>query len=43
VLKDLLERGVVAYTIPEKPQSRLQKYRLTDTGRSLLAKGETGR
>jgi predicted transcriptional regulator len=25
------------YTIPDKPQSRLQKYRLTDKGRQLVA------
>lgn len=24
------------FTIPEKPNSRLQKYRLTDKGRSFL-------
>ena len=29
VLKELLEEGVVSYTIPEKPISRLQKYMLT--------------
>jgi hypothetical protein len=28
VLKSLLDEGVVAYTIPEKPRSRAQKYRL---------------
>ena len=25
----LLKNGLIAYTLPEKPQSRLQKYRLT--------------
>ena len=29
ILKDLLGRGLIEYTVPEKPGSRLQKYRLT--------------
>jgi ATP-dependent DNA helicase RecG len=33
----LLNKGFVAYTIPEKPNSRLQKYRLMDKGRRLLS------
>ena len=28
VMKELLAEGVVAYSIPEKPTSRLQKYKL---------------
>lgn len=32
-----LERGLVEMTLPEKPSSRLQQYRLTDTGKSRLA------
>lgn len=35
-LPDLREAGLLQYTIPEKPNSRLQKYRLTDKGRALL-------
>jgi ATP-dependent DNA helicase RecG len=37
-MKDLLEQGCIAYTIPDKPTSRLQKYRLTDEGRAWLKK-----
>lgn len=31
-----LSLGLIQYTIPEKPNSRLQKYRLTAKGRALL-------
>ena len=37
-VKDLLARRLVEYTIPEKPNSRLQKYRLTDKGRVRMKK-----
>ena len=37
-IKSLLADCCVEYTIPEKPQSRLQKYRLTAKGRELLAR-----
>ncbi len=33
-MKSLLEQGCIAYTIPDKPNSRLQKYRLTEEGRA---------
>ena len=33
--------GVIAMTIPDKPQSRLQRYRLTPQGRALLATLQT--
>jgi predicted HTH transcriptional regulator len=36
-MRDLLTESLVERTIPEKPQSRLQKYRLTDKGRAVLA------
>jgi ATP-dependent DNA helicase RecG len=35
-IKELLDRKFVEYTIPDKPNSRLQKYRLTNAGKRLL-------
>ena len=29
----LLARGLIEMTVPDKPKSRLQRYRLTDSGR----------
>ena len=37
-LKDLIERELIEYTIPEKPRSRLQKYRITGKGMNELKK-----
>ena len=37
-LKPALAEGLIEMTIPEKPNSRLQKYELTDKGRSWLKK-----
>ena len=37
VISLLLEERQVAYTLPEKPQSRLQKYRLTDKGKATIS------
>lgn len=36
-LKPALADGLLEMTIPDKPNSRLQKYRLTDKGRQWLA------
>lgn len=36
-LKPALDDGLIEMAIPDKPNSRLQKYRLTDKGRQWLA------
>jgi ATP-dependent DNA helicase RecG len=46
VIRVLLGDQTIEYTIPEKPNSRMQKYRLTEKGKALLkgtkAKEEKG-
>jgi ATP-dependent DNA helicase RecG len=37
VIRNLIDDELIDRTIPDKPQSRLQKYRLTDKGRAVLA------
>ena len=36
VIRDLLNDGRIAYTIPDKPNSRLQRYRITPAGQAAL-------
>jgi ATP-dependent DNA helicase RecG len=43
VVRALLADGLLEMTIPDKPKSRNQKYRLTDRGRSYLAQQESHR
>jgi DNA-binding PadR family transcriptional regulator len=35
-----LEAELIEYTIPEKPNSRLQKYRLTDKGKEWVEQNQ---
>jgi ATP-dependent DNA helicase RecG len=41
-IREMVAAGLIAQTIPDKPTSRLQKYRLTEKGRNFLRKDETG-
>lgn len=36
VVRDIVDQGLAEYTIPGKPRSRLQKYRLTPAGKKAL-------
>ena len=40
ILKPLIDTGWLEMTIPDKPTSSKQKYRLTDKGRDILAELE---
>jgi len=35
-IKPLIDYGIIELTVPDKPNSRLQKYRLTEKGRKLI-------
>jgi ATP-dependent DNA helicase RecG len=39
VLQPLLDAGLVAMTLPDKPNSRLQKYRITEKGKRMKDEG----
>jgi predicted transcriptional regulator len=41
VLTPLIDAGLVEMTIPDKPRSSKQKYRLTAKGRQVVASLET--
>ena len=43
VVRSLLADGLIEYTVPDKPQSRLQKYRLTTKGGAGVANAKTAR
>jgi predicted HTH transcriptional regulator len=43
IIRELMGQGLIEYTLPDKPNSRLQKYRLTDNGRQELQNGTGGR
>ncbi len=42
VVRLLIADRRIEYTLPDKPRSRLQKYRLTDKGRAAIASLKPG-
>jgi ATP-dependent DNA helicase RecG len=41
VVRQLLGAGLIEYSLPDKPNSRLQKYRLTPAGQAHLNQQNT--
>ena len=41
VLKPLMQAGLIEMTVPDRPRSSNQKYRITERGRALLAGRDT--
>jgi len=42
-VEPLISDGFIEMTVPDKPSSKLQKYRLTDTGKGLVASENRGK
>ena len=40
-IEPLLDAGLIEMTVPDKPNSRLQKYRLTDSGKAAIECGKS--
>ena len=38
-LQPAVAQGLLEMTVPDRPRSRLQKYRLTERGKTALARG----
>ena len=43
VVRQILAEGMIEYTVPDKPRSRLQKYRVTAKGMAAVARLKHGR
>ncbi|ABN57040.1 hypothetical protein Memar_1108 [Methanoculleus marisnigri JR1] len=41
VLKPMMQAGLIEMTVPDRPRSSNQKYRITERGRALLAGRDT--